>query len=198
MRYRNETLPRIGIPPHSGGRTGLLALIWTACLVIAPPAAVASGISGAKARQALMARIFTSEVPSSTEDRGRFVRIAVIIPPRSEVAKVEAFMDDEDHGRSVGQWQDCDLETGVCEIDGGRIEGLRRLEFPDHGEVMLDFWNDHPEEARYGKLRVVFRPKGNLRKNYLPRECWLRVECGYAGWMDNTVIDKALPDEEGQ
>lgn len=198
MRYRGDSLLRTGIPPGLSHRAGILAVMWAACLGIVPPAAMASGISGAKARQALMARIFTSEIPSSAEDQGRFVRIAVIIPPRSEVAKVEAFMDEQDHGSSVGRWQDCDLETGICEIEGGRIEGLRRLEFPDHGEVMLDFWNDHPDEARYGKLRVVFRPKGNLRKNYVPRECWLRIECGYAGWMDNTVIDKAPRDEDGQ
>jgi len=196
MNHRIKTFPVIGIRPRTVTRRGILALVCTGCLGIASTAATASGISGAKARQALMARIFTSEIPSSAEDRGRFVRIAVIIPPRSEVAKVEAFMDEEDHGRSVGRWQDCDLETGTCDIEGGRVEGLRRLEFPDHGEVLLDFWNDHPEEARYGKLRVVFRPKGNLRKNYVPRECWLQTECGYAGWMDNTITDKPPPSED--
>ncbi len=149
-------------------------------------------------RPALMARIFTSEVPSSVEDEGQFVRMAVIIPPRAEVAIVEAFMDEEDHGRSKDRWRSCDLQTGECEIDGGRIEGLRRLEFPDHGEVLLDFWNEHPSEPRFAKLRVLFRPRGNLRKTYVPKECWLQTECGYAGWMDLTVVDPDPSSEDDQ
>ena len=159
--------------------------------------AMATGISGTGARPALMTRIFTSEVPSSVHDEGQFVRIVVIIPPRAEVAYVEAFMDEEDHGRSMDRWRECDLDTGECEVDGGRVQGLRRLEFPDHGEVLLDFWNEHPADPRFGKLRVVFRPKGNLRKTYVPKECWLKIECGYAGWMDRTIIDRPAGDRDG-
>ena len=44
-------------------------------------------------------------------------------------------------------------------------------------------------EPRFAKLRVTFRPQGNLRKTYVPRECWLRTECGYAGWMDLSIVD---------
>jgi hypothetical protein len=180
------------------GRIGrALVVLTSAALGVSPGASIASGISGAMGRPPLMARIYTSEVPSSAADEGQFIRIAVIIPPRAEVAVVEAFMDDENHGRSVDRWQSCDLQTGDCEIDGGRVEGLRRLEFPDHGEVLLDFWNEHPEEPRHAKLRVVFRPHGNLRKTYVPKECWLRTECGYAGWMDLTITDPDSSDEEG-
>ena len=154
-----------------------------------PSSALGSGISGAMGRSALMARIYTSEVPSSAVDEGMFIRIAVIIPPRAEVADVEAFMDSEDFGRSTDKWRPCDIRTGNCTIEGGRVEGLRRLEYPDRGEVLLDFWNDHPSEPRFAKLRVIFRPQGNLRKTYVPKECWLRTECGYAGWMDLSVMD---------
>ncbi|MGD2032793.1 MAG: hypothetical protein PVJ74_09985, partial [Gammaproteobacteria bacterium] len=59
-------------------------------------------------RPALMARIYTSEVPSSAIDDGQFIRMAVIIPPRAEVANVEAFMDVEDFGRSMDRWRPCD------------------------------------------------------------------------------------------
>lgn len=177
--------------------TSLSIAALAAAMVVPFLAAMASGISGAMGRPALMARIYTSEVPSSVMDEGQFLRIAVIIPPRAEVAAVEAFMDDENHGRSIDRWRPCDLETGECEVEGGRIEGLRRLEFPDHGEVLLDFWNEHPAESRYAKLRVLFRPRGNLRKTYVPKECWLQIECGYAGWMDMTITDRAPSDEEG-
>lgn len=170
------------------GPVGVAALL-AALLCLGSGAASASGISGSSSRPVLMARIFTSEIPSAAEDPGQFLRIAVIIPPDAEVAAVEAFMDEVDHGRSTGRWRECDLDSGRCEIEGGRVEGLRRLEFPDHGEVLLDFWNDHPSQPRFGKLRVVFRAKGNLRKTYQPSECWLRTECGYAGWMDMTIVD---------
>ena len=166
-------------------------------LGIVPSAAPASGTSGAMGRPALMARIYTSEVPSSAIDDGQFIRMAVIIPPRAEVANVEAFMDVEDFGRSMDRWRPCDLDTGHCLVEGGRVTGLRRLEYPDRGEVLLDFWNDHPEDPRFAKLRVTFRPQGNLKKTYVPKECWLRTECGYAGWMDLTIQDDGeLSDPE--
>lgn len=149
----------------------------------------AGGLSGTGSRQVMMARIYTSEVPSSVVEEGRFVRLAVIIPPGSQVAKVEAFMDEQDYGRSVDRWRRCDLETGACELAQGRVEGLRRLRYSDREEVMADFWNDHPESSSYAKLRVTFLPKGNLKKVYVPRECWLRIECGYAGWMDQAVSE---------
>lgn len=152
-----------------------------------PSAVWGSGTSGAMGRPALMARIYTSEVPSSAIDEGQFIRMAVIIPPRAEVANVEAFMDVENYGRSIDRWRPCDLETGDCDVEGGRVEGLRRLEYPDRGEVLLDFWNAHPSEPRFAKLRVTFRPQGNLKKTYVPKECWLRTECGYAGWMDLSI-----------
>jgi hypothetical protein len=164
-------------------------LLLGALLGAFPLAVTGSGISGAMGRPALMARIYTSEVPSSTADDGLFVRMAVIIPPRAEVANVEAFMDVEDFGRSMDRWRPCNLDTGECEVEGGRVQGLRRLEYPDRGEVLLDFWNEHPVEPRFAKLRVTFRPQGNLRKTYVPRECWLRTECGYAGWMDLSIVD---------
>ncbi len=183
----------------SGGLVKPLSMTaFVATMAVPFLAAMASGISGAMSRPALMARIYTSEVPSSVMDEGQFLRIAVIIPPRAEVASVEAFMDEEDYGRSTDRWLPCDLQTGECEVEGGRIEGLRRLEFPDHGEVLLDFWNEHPAESRYAKLRVLFRPRGSLRKTYVPKECWLQIECGYAGWMDMTITDRAEPYEEGQ
>jgi len=170
-------------------RAAILAVTLSLLLGALPQAGLGSGISGALGRPALMARIYTSEVPSSTMDEGMFTRIAVIIPPRSEVANVEAFMDEEDYGRSMDKWRPCDLQSGDCVIEGGRVEGLRRLEYPDRGEVLLDFWNDHPSEPRFAKLRVIFRPQGNLRKIYVPKKCWLQTECGYAGWMDLSVTD---------
>lgn len=170
-------------------RASTLAVTLSLAVGSLPSPALGSGISGAVSRPALMARIYTSEVPSSAVDEGMFIRIAVIIPPRAEVANVEAFMDSEDFGRSTDKWRSCDIRTGNCTIEGGRVEGLRRLEYPDRGEVLLNFWNDHPSEPRFAKLRVIFRPQGNLRKTYVPKECWLRTECGYAGWMDLSVMD---------
>ena len=170
-------------------RAPTLAVTLSLLVGSLPSPGLGSGISGAVSRPALMARIYTSEVPSSAVDEGMFIRIAVIIPPRAEVANVEAFMDSEDFGRSTDKWRSCDLRTGNCTIEGGRVEGLRRREYPDRGEVLLDFWNDHPSEPRFAKLRVIFRPQGNLRKTYVPKECWLRTECGYAGWMDLSVVD---------
>lgn len=158
--------------------------------------ALGSGISGTPARPALMARIYTSEVPSSAVHDGQFIRMAVIIPPRAEVASVQAFMDVEDYGRSIDRWRPCDLDTGQCDVDGGHVQGLRRLEYSDRGEVLLDFWNEHPTEPLFGKLRVIFRPRGNLKKTYVPKKCWLHTECGYAGWMDLSVIDAPPPEDD--
>lgn len=149
--------------------------------------AQAAGPTGSGTRPVMMARIYTSEVPSSVVEEGRYITVAVIIPPGSKVAKVEAFMDEEDFGRSIDRWRPCDLDTGNCELEHGRVEKIRRLRYPDRDEVMLDFWNDDPQKSSYAKLRVTFLPTGNLKKLYVPRECWLRTECGYAGWMDQSV-----------
>lgn len=189
MPDRIQYAARKGFRCGRGRPAGMTILLLGAVLGAFPLAVTGSGISGAMGRPALMARIYTSEVPSSTADDGLFVRMAVIIPPRAEVANVEAFMDVEDFGRSMDRWRPCNLDTGECEVEGGRVQGLRRLEYPDRGEVLLDFWNEHPVEPRFAKLRVTFRPQGNLRKTYVPRECWLRTECGYAGWMDLSIVD---------
>jgi hypothetical protein len=189
MPDRIQYAARKGFRCGRGPPAGMTILLLGAVLGAFPLAVTGSGISGAMGRPALMARIYTSEVPSSTADDGLFVRMAVIIPPRAEVANVEAFMDVEDFGRSMDRWRPCNLDTGECEVEGGRVQGLRRLEYPDRGEVLLDFWNEHPVEPRFAKLRVTFRPQGNLRKTYVPRECWLRTECGYAGWMDLSIVD---------
>ena len=164
--------------------------LWIVAAVaglIAVWSARAAGPTGSGTRPVLMARIYTSEVPSSVVEDGRYVTLAVIIPPGSQVAKVEAFMDEQDYGRSIDRWRPCNLVTGVCEIEHGRVERIRRLRYPDRDEVMLDFWNDDPDNSSYAKLRVTFLPRGNLKKIYVPRECWLRTECGYAGWMDHSV-----------
>jgi hypothetical protein len=196
MPDRIQYAVRKGFRWGRGRWSGLTTLLLGTLLGAFPLAVTGSGISGAMGRPALMARIYTSEVPSSTADDGLFVRMAVIIPPRAEVANVEAFMDVEDFGRSTDRWRPCNLDTGECEVEGGRVQGLRRLEYPDRGEVLLDFWNEHPVAPRFAKLRVTFRPQGNLRKTYVPRECWLRTECGYAGWMDLSIVNDS--DLSGQ
>lgn len=155
--------------------------------LVAVSAVDAAGPTGSGTRPVMMARIYTSEVPSSVIEDGRYVTLAVIIPPGSKVAKVEAFMDVQDYGRSTDRWRPCDLETGACDLEHGRVEKIRRLRYPDRDEVMLDFWNEDPDKSSYAKLRVTFLPMGNLKKIYVPRECWLRTECGYAGWMDQAV-----------
>ena len=76
------------------------------------------------------------------------------------------------------------MNSGDCEIEFARVEGLRRIRYADRDEVLLDFWNQHPDTSRFGKLKVTFLPQGNLKKIYVPKECWLQIECGYAGWMD--------------
>ncbi|UCC14779.1 MAG: hypothetical protein JSW21_02120 [Gammaproteobacteria bacterium] len=164
-------------------RARVAPLAFIAALILSPPAFPA-GASGTASRAIMMARIYTSEVPPTTGKEANFIRMAVIIPPGSMVAKVEAFMALENFGRSTGGWRPCDLGNGVCEMAEGRVHGLRRIRYPDRDEVLLDFWNEHPDASRFAKLRVTFLPQGNLRKTYVPKECWLKVECGYAGWMD--------------
>jgi len=161
-----------------------IVLLAAGVTLLLPRPVFSAGASGTGSRPILMARIYTSEVPPTTGDEANFIRMAVIIPPGSKVAKVEAFMDLEDFGRSTDSWRPCDVESGACELPDGRVDGLRRIRYPDREEVLLDFWNEHPDVSRFGKLRVTFLPLGNLRKIYVPRECWLQVECGYAGWMD--------------
>lgn len=165
----------------------LLAVLAAVVSLTAVSIGQAAGPTGSGTRPVMMARIYTSEVPSSVVEEGRYVTVAVIIPPGSKVAKVEAFMDEQDYGRSINRWRTCDLDSGSCELEHGRVEKIRRLRYPDRDEVMLDFWNDNPQNSSYAKLRVTFLPQGNLKKIYRPRECWLRTECGYAGWMDQSV-----------
>jgi len=160
-------------------------------------AAVPAFASRAKSGPIFFVRIYTSEVPSSVVDEGQYVRIGVILPPASKVAKVEAFMDDIDHGRSVGKWKSCDFESGDCELSDARVSGLSRSNSPTDVVITADFWNLHSESARFGKLKVTFLPIGNMRKNYSPKECWLRVECGFAGWMDRSFKEEA-PVEGGE
>ena len=168
-----------------------------------PSAALAFGL-GAHSRQLFMVRTYSSEVPSAAADESSFVRIGVILPPRSKVIKVQAYMDDEDHGDSVGAWSDCDLDTGLCELGDARVERLRRRDSATETVVTADFWNTHPEAARYAKLRVTFMPVGNIRKTYRPRECILRVRCGFGGWMDADFLHEedaegvAAPGDDGQ
>ena len=136
-------------------------------------------------------RIYTSEIPSAVVDEGRYVRIGVILPPGSKIAKVEAFMDDHNYGRSMNKWRSCDFKTGDCELGDARVTGLSRMNSATEVVIAADFWNTHSESARFGKLRVTFLPIGSMKKNYLPKECWLRVECGFAGWMDRAFEEEA-------
>ncbi len=135
-------------------------------------------------------RIYTSEVPSTVVDEGQYVRIGVILPPGSKIAKVEAFMDEHDYGRSMDKWRPCDLETGNCELSDARVTGLARTNSATEVVIVADFWNLHNELARFGKLRVTFLPIGSMKKNYRQKECWLRVECGFAGWMDRAFEEE--------
>ena len=144
-------------------------------------------------------RIYTSEIPSTVVDEGQYVRIGVILPPASKVAKVEAFIDDHDYGRSMDRWHPCDFKTGECELSDARVTGLSRTNSATEVVITADFWNMHSESARFGKLRVTFLPIGSMKKNYLPKECWLRIECGFAGWMDRdfkeeTPVKSGEPD----
>ena len=136
-------------------------------------------------------RIYTSEVPSSVVTEGQYVRIGVILPPASKVAKVEAFMDDSDYGRSTDKWRSCDFKSGECELEDARVTGLSRTNSPTEVIITADFWNMHSELPRFAKLKVTFLPIGNMKKNYARKECWLRVECGFAGWMDRDFKEEA-------
>jgi hypothetical protein len=136
-------------------------------------------------------RMYTSEVPSSVADDGQYVRIGVILPFASKVAKVEAFMDDVNYGRSIGKWRTCDFKSGDCELDDARVTGLSRKNLPTEVVITADFWNMHSDSSRFAKLKVTFLPIGNMRKNYARKECWLRVECGFAGWMDKNFKEEA-------
>jgi hypothetical protein len=125
MPDRIQYAARKGFRCGRGHPAGMTILLLGAVLGAFPLAVTGSGISGAMGRPALMARIYTSEVPSSTADDGLFVRMAVIIPPRAEVANVEAFMDVEDFGRSMDRWRPCNLDTGECEVEGGGDLNIR-------------------------------------------------------------------------
>jgi hypothetical protein len=168
----------------------------TICAALALLAAVLpgdgrAGLNGAASRQIFMVRIYTSEVPSTVLEEGRYVRVGVILPPKSKVVKVEAFMDEEDFGRSTDAWRRCDLELGDCELGAARVDGLARINTEQDVQILANFWNHHESASRYAKLKVTFMPVGNPRKTYRPKRCWLETECGYAGWMDAAVKEEA-------
>lgn len=166
-----------------------LALLALAAVAI--PGSVWAGLAGTSSRPLFMVRMYTSEVPSTMVDEGRYVRIGVILPPLSKVLKVEAYMDEEDYGRSTDKWRDCDFRDGSCELDGVRVDGLSRINTAQDVQILANFWNYHETSPRYAKLKVTFMPIGNPRKTYRPRACWLRTECGYAGWMDAAYEEEA-------
>lgn len=162
------------------------------------PAAVGhAGWSGTNLSKVFMVRMYTSEVPSAAVEEGRYVRIGVILPPKSKVVKVEAFMDEEDFGRSIDEWSECDLSSGACEIDDVQVDGLARVNTEQDVQILANFWNFHASQPRYAKLKVTFMPVGNPRKTYRPKECWLRTECGYAGWMDAAYEEEAPVVRDG-
>jgi hypothetical protein len=150
-----------------------------------------AGLAGTSSRPLFMVRIYTSEVPSTILEEGRYVRIGVILPPLSKVVKVEAYMDDEDYGRSTDRWGSCDFRDGSCEIEGVRVDGLSRINTDQDVQILANFWNYHESRSRFAKLKVTFLPVGNPRKTYRPKQCWLRTECGYAGWMDAAYEEEA-------
>ena len=170
-------------------------------LVVAGFTLPAAGLRAAGANvgvsKIFQVRMYTSEVPSAVLEEGQFVRIGVILPPGAKVVKVEAFMDEENHGKSIDDWRECDLENGDCELENARVDRLIRWNNPEDITVTADFWNTHESLPRYGKLKVTFMPMGNLQKIYKPRECWLRTECGFAGWMDQAYKEEDPVDGSG-
>ncbi|MGI9264282.1 MAG: hypothetical protein ACR2QU_05100 [Gammaproteobacteria bacterium] len=167
------------------------SLSATMILMILATSVVPASASLVKSGPIFFVRIYTSEVPSSVASEGQYVRIGVILPADSKVAKVEAFMDDTDFGRSTDKWRSCDFKTGDCELDSARVTGLSRTNSLTEVVITADFWNMHNEMPRFAKLKVTFLPIGNMKKNYARKECWLRVECGFAGWMDSDFKEEA-------
>ena len=163
-------------------QTNTVAVLLLAAVTL--PGSVWAGRASTGSRQVFMVRTYTSEVPSAVADEGRYVRVGVILPPNSKVVKVEAYMDEQNFGRSVDRWHHCDFSEGRCEVASTRVDGLSRINSNRDVQILANFWNFHDTKPRYAKLKVTFLPIGNPRKTYRPRECWLRTECGYAGWMD--------------
>lgn len=147
-------------------------------LVSAPAAADRAGTTTSPV---FMVRTYSGEVPSAQD--GRVLRLGVILPPKSKVVKVEAYMDQEDRGNRVGAWGDCDVETGECDTEHGRMEGLERVVSESDVEVSASFVNSHPDETHWAKLKVTFLPWGNIARTYEPRECVMRTRCGFAGYI---------------
>jgi hypothetical protein len=170
-----------------------------ALAALALPAGIShAGWTGTNHRQLFMVRMYTSEVPSAVVEEGRYVRIGVILPPKSKVVKVEAFMDEQDFGRSLDRWSHCDLSSGACEIDDVQVDGLARVNTERDVQILANFWNFHESQPRYAKLKVTFMPVGNPRKTYRPKHCWLRTECGYAGWMDAAYEEEVPVVRDGE
>lgn len=165
-------------------------------LLLALPAGAWPFTLGAHGGQLFRIRTFTSEVPSATRTEGDFARVGVILPPRSKVVRVEAYMDSEDHGDSTTAWSECDLASGRCEIGDGRVERLRRYDRENETVITADFWNTHPDALRYAKLKVVFLPVGSARNVQRPEECRLRVRCGFGGWMNANFLGEQAPARE--
>lgn len=163
-----------------------LAALLAVPTALADPAGTSSG-------PVFLVRSFSGEVPSAAD--GRVLRLGVILPPKSRVVKVEAFMNEEDQGRRVGAWHACDLETGECQVPDGRVENLARVDSDVDVEVAASFVNSHPEDTQWAKLQVTFLPQGNIRKTYRPKECYMRSRCGFAGYMTGQR-DGLPPDME--
>jgi hypothetical protein len=148
-------------------------------LLVSAPAAADRG--GTTTSPVFMVRTYSGEVPSAQD--GRVLRLGVILPPKSKVVKVEAYMDEKDRGTRVGAWDDCDVATGECETSHGRMEGLARIESESDVEISASFVNTHPDETQWAKLKVTFLPFGNISRSYEPRECVMRTRCGFAGYI---------------
>ena len=166
-----------------------LAMAATGALLLSPLAL--GSFSGTTSRGIYQIRTYTAEVPTSDDRTGSFTRLGVILPPDSKVIKVDAYMDDKNHGKRVGRWKTCNLESGQCRIGEARVTGLRRENSSDAVQITTDFWNLRDGEPRYAKLRVTFLPIGNPRRKYSLAECRLRVECGFSVDLEGGFGDGA-------
>ncbi len=164
-----------------------------AVLVLQAAPVSAGGPGSTQSGPVYKARLFRAEIPPAHEVG--VTRIGVILPPKAQVVKVEAFIVDKDYGRRTDGWGRgrCDLESGQCPLPATGIARLTRSGTDVDQEVAADFVNFSDSETRYGKLRVVFLPIGSLRKTYRPKSCIVRAVCGFAGPVET---DMFTPDPD--
>lgn len=166
---------------------GLVALALLALGAGGIPATpvLAGGVGSTKSGPVYKVRVFRAEIPPAGV--AGFTRIGVILPPKAKVVKVEAFITDRDYGRRTDGWGNgrCDMLTGDCPLSQTAVARLTRGGTAVDQEVSADFINMSESEMRYGKLAVVFLPIGSLRKTYRPKTCVMRIECGFAGPVDD-------------